>query len=230
MGDLMSYLTGFGLAAGAGTKAFIPVLALGAFHYTEYFELSERWAWIASPPVMALLAVMVIAEILVDASPELGEYSDTVAYMPKLAAGFIAFAAATGTVDESLTQLGTSGLLGAATATGVHWLRNKIRRPIRAYFEDLHEGVGKLSSFSEAGVATAVAGTGVMIPPLAVILIGVAGVTGFAIAIMLDRHRVSCVHPDCGRPIRPGALVCKHCGREQAATASVADEVPAPST
>jgi len=52
--NIVSYLTAFGLATGAGTKATIPVIALGLFHHTRYFELSPRWEWIASPPVPAV--------------------------------------------------------------------------------------------------------------------------------------------------------------------------------
>jgi len=146
MPSLMSLLTGFGLASGAGAKAFIPVLLLGGFHYTPYFELSERWLWIASPPVMVVLGVMVLVELWVDAHPDMGRWSDLAGYLPKLVAGFIAFSAATGSIDESLLQLGASGLFGAVTAGSVHWLRNQIRRPIRDYFEDIHEGVGKVAS------------------------------------------------------------------------------------
>jgi len=219
MSELMTYLTGFSLAAGAGAKACIPVLALGAFHYTPYFELSERFAWIASPPVMAVLTILVIAELVVDASPELGRYSDTVAYLPKLAAGFIAFAAATGSVDSSLTELAASGLLGGGTAAGMHWLRNRVRRPFRDYTEDLHEGAGKLASLGEAGVASAMAGTGLLVPPVALVLLMLLTGTALAVALALDRRRVACIHPDCGQPIRPGALVCRHCLREQSAAA-----------
>ncbi len=89
----MTYMAAFGLASGAGAKAFIPVLALGAAHYTPYFELSERFQWICNPAVMVILAVMVVLEIVVDAHPELGRWTDTVAYLPKMVAGFIAFAA-----------------------------------------------------------------------------------------------------------------------------------------
>jgi hypothetical protein len=232
MSPLMTYLTGFGLASGAGAKACIPVLALGAFHYTPYFELSDRWVWIASPPVMVVLAVMVIAEIVVDSDPDLGRFSDTVSYLPKLAAGFIAFAAATGNVDSSLLELSASGLLGAGTAGAVHWLRNLIRRPFRDIAEDVHEGVGKLASLGEAGVSTAAAGSAIVAPPLALVMMSGVLVGTACIGAVVQRRRVACVHPDCAQPIRPGALVCRHCGRDQrpapAEPAHALDPAPGP--
>ena len=171
MESLMTYMAAFGLAAGAGAKAFIPILALGAFSYTPYFELSQRFAWIADPVVMAVLAALVVAEIVVDAHPELGRFSDVVAYLPKMVAGFIAFAAVTGRLDQDLAQLGTSGVLGGGTAAGVHWLRNQVRRPFRDLAEDAHESVGKLASLGEAGASVTLAGTALMAPPLSILLL-----------------------------------------------------------
>ncbi len=221
MGSLMSYLTAFGLAGGAGAKAFIPVLALGAFHYTEYFELSERFVWVSSPPVMAVLAVLVIAEIIVDANPELGEFAETLEYLPKLAAGFIAFAAATGNVDDSMLKLSASGLLGGATAGAVHWLRNQIRRPFRAYLEDLHGAPGKLATAGEVG-ASATAAIGAMVQPiLALMLFAVIVIAALMMARAIDRRRVPCVH--CGAEIRPRAMVCQHCKRDQKEAEQEAD-------
>jgi len=216
MQPLMSYLTAFGLAGGVGAKAFIPVLALGAFHYTEYFELSDRWAWIASPPVMVALGVLVLAEIVVDANPDLGAYADVVGYLPKVAAGFIAFAAATGTVDQSLMELGASGLLGGATAGAVHFLRNRARQPLREHVEHLHGHFGTAASLGEAGVSAATAVSAVVAPVVALALLAAAVGCAFAVAHALDRRRVQCVH--CGEPIRPDARVCFHCKRDQAPT------------
>lgn len=213
MQPLMSYLTAFGLAGGVGAKAFIPVLALGAFHYTEYFELSQRWAWIANPAVMVALGVMVLVEIVVDANPDLGGYADVVGYLPKLAAGFVAFAAATGTVDQSLVELGTSGLLGGATAGTVHFLRNRARRPLREHVEHLHTNLGRAASLGEAGVSAAAAVSAVIAPLVALTVLLAAVGCAFAIAHTLDRRRVACVH--CGQPIRPDARVCFHCKRDQ---------------
>jgi hypothetical protein len=213
MTPLMTYLAGFGLAGGAGAKAFIPVLLLGAFHYTPYFELSARFQWIADPMVMAVLGLMVLLEIVVDAHPELGGYADTVSYLPKLVAGFILCAAMVGTIDDDLTALATSGVLGGGTAAGVHWLRNQVRRPLRIGVEDLHEGVGKLASVSEAGASAAVAGTALVAPPLALLLLASMAAMALVLARAAAGRRSPCVH--CGEPIRPGAMVCIHCGGDQ---------------
>jgi hypothetical protein len=213
MESLMTYMAAFGISAGAGAKAFIPILALGAFSYTSYFELSQRFLWIADPVVMAVLAVLVIAEIAVDAHPELGRFSDVVAYLPKVAAGFLAFAAVTGRLDSDLVQLGTSGVLGGGTAAAVHWLRNQVRKPFRDLAEDAHEGAGKLASVGEAGASATLAGTAIVAPPLsALAMVGFVTVAVVG-ARAADHRRVPCSH--CGEPIRPGALVCRHCRLEQ---------------
>jgi hypothetical protein len=213
MPTIMSYVTGFGLAGGSGAKAFIPVLALGAFHHTEYFELSERFQWVASPPVLMVLAVLVIVEIVVDSNPDLAAFGDTAAYLPKIVAGFIAFAAATGEVDSSLLELGGSGMLGGGTAAGVHWVRNRIRRPIRDSAEVLYGGVGKTASLLEAGASAGVATTAMVAPLISLLLLGGVGVAALFVVRFIENRRVSCVH--CGEPIRPGALVCFHCKGEQ---------------
>lgn len=213
METLMTYMAAFGLATGAGAKAFIPILALGGFHYTPYFELSARFEWIADPLVMTVLGVLVVLEIVVDSHPDLGRFSDHVSYLPKIVAGFIGFAAVTGRLDDDLIRLGASGVLGAGTAAGVHWLRNKARLPFRDFAEDAHESAGKFASLSEAGASASLAGTALVAPPVSMLL-AVALVGGsVVVARRADGKRVPCVH--CGEPIRPGALVCIHCKNEQ---------------
>ncbi len=212
MSSLMSMLTAFGLAAGAGAKAFIPLLILGGFHYTPYFELSEKYRWIASPEVMIVLGVLVVLEVLVDSIPELGEYSDLVGYLPKVVAGFIAFAAATGSVDQDLSRLAVSGVLGGGTAAGVHWLRNRIRRPFREIAETLHGGAAKAASVGEAGVSTVVASSAIIAPPVAVAALGVFVLTGFGVSKLFGRRRAVC--PACGAQVYPDAVACPSCGTD----------------
>jgi hypothetical protein len=213
METLMTYMAAFGLATGAGAKAFIPILALGAFHYTPYFELTGRFAWIADPLVMGILGVLVVLEIVIDSHPDLGRFSDYVSYLPKIVAGFIGFAAITGQLDSDVAQLGASGVLGGGTAAGVHWLRNKVRQPFRDFAEDTHESAGKVASLSEAGASAALSGTAVVVPPLSMVLAFALVGGSVAVARKAEARRVPCAH--CGEPIRPGALVCVHCKREQ---------------
>lgn len=209
MESLMTYMAAFGLAAGAGAKAFIPILALGTFSYTPYFELSQRYSWIADPVVMVVLGILVIVEIAVDAHPDLGRFSDIASYLPKVVAGFLGFAAVTGTLDDSLVQLGASGILGGGTAAGVHWLRNQVRRPFRDLAEDAHEAAGKFASVGEAGASAALSGTALVAPPLsALVLVGFVAVSVVTMRA-IDGRRVRC--EQCGGDIRPGALVCPHC-------------------
>ncbi|MEN8163176.1 MAG: DUF4126 family protein [Acidobacteriota bacterium] len=212
MGSVMSIMSAFGLAGGAGAKAFVPLLLLGGFHYTPYFELGGRFAWIASPLVMVVLGVLVILEILVDSVPELGEYADTVAYLPKIVAGFIAFAAATGSIDENLTQLGVSGVLGGGTAAGVHWVRNQIRRPFREVAESLHDGAARAASIGEAGISTAVASSAILAPPVAIFALGGFALAGFGLSKKLSGRNAAC--PNCGASVFRDALACPSCGSE----------------
>jgi len=205
-------MSAFGLAGGAGAKAFIPLLLLGGFHYTPYFELGGRFAWIASPQVMLVLGVLVVLEILVDSVPELGEYSDVISYLPKIVAGFIAFAAATGSIDENLTQLGISGALGGGTAAGVHWVRNQIRRPFREVAETLHGGAARFASVGEAGVSTVVASSAIVAPPVAIFALGAFVLVGFGVSRKLGGRSVVC--PNCGGTMYRDALACPSCGSE----------------
>ena len=218
METLMTYMAAFGLATGAGAKAFIPILALGAFHHTPYFELTGRFMWIADPVVMGVLSVLVVLEIVVDSHPDLGRFSDFVSYLPKIVAGFIGFAAVTGQLDSGIAQLGASGVLGGGTAAGVHWLRNKVRQPFRDFAEDAHESAGKVASLSEAGASAALSGSAMIVPPLSMVLALVMVGGSAALARRAEGRRVACTQ--CGEPIRPGALVCVHCKREQQVVSS----------
>lgn len=212
MTTLMSYLAGFGLATGVGAKAFIPVLMLGGFHHTPYFELSPRWSWIADPVVMVILGVLVVAEILVDSIPELAEYSDAVSYLPKFVVGFIAFAAVTGSVDQELLELTGSGLLGSTTATGVHFVRTKVRRPWRDSFETVHASFGRAASVSEAGISATVSGASVVAPPVGLAMAAVGAVAAWGVWRFASGRGPGC--PECGGRVHRDALVCPHCRAE----------------
>jgi len=209
MDSILPYLTAFGLATGAGSKASIPVIALGLFHYTPYFELSPRWEWIASPPVLIILGVLLVIELYADSHPEFGEFVDSIGYLPSLVAGFIAFAATTGTVDESLLKLAASGLLGSGTAVVVRSIRNRMRAPLRESVEDLHDHAGALATAGEAGATAAISAASFMVPAAGAVAALLAVISAFSLGAILKGARVACPH--CGTMIDSRALVCAGC-------------------
>jgi len=168
--DLLTLTTGLGLAAGAGGRAMIVALALGGFHYTAYFTLGSNFEWLAAPPVMAVLGVLAAVELLADWYPSFGELNDLSAYAPKAVAGFIALAAATGRVDDSLLALLGSGVLGAGTAASVHWGRTRIRRTTRDLGALFDRGASAAETTAAAGLTGAAFLQPILVPFLLVAL------------------------------------------------------------
>lgn len=212
MESILPYLTAFGLSTGAGTKASIPVIALGLFHYTPWFDLSPRWEWIASPPVLIVLGVLLLIELYADSHPEFGEVVDSIGYLPAIVAGFIAFAAVTGTVDSSLLQLSASGLLGSGTAVVVHGIRNRMRAPIRESVEDLHDHAGAFATAGEAGAAAVISSASFIAPAAGAAAAVLAIISALALGGMVRGAKISCPH--CGTMIDRRALVCAGCKAE----------------
>jgi hypothetical protein len=212
MESILPYLTAFGLSTGAGSKASIPVIALGLFHYTPYFELSSKWEWIASPPVLIILSVLLIVELYADSHPEFGELVDSIGYLPAVVSGFIAFAAVTGTVDSSLLQLSASGLLGSGTAVVVRGIRNRMRAPLRESVEDLHDHAGALTTAGEAGAAAAISAASFVVPAAGAVAAALAILSALALGGILKGAKVPCPH--CKAMIDRRALVCAECRRE----------------
>ena len=209
MESILPYLTAFGLSTGAGTKASIPVIALGLFHYTPYFELSPRWEWIANPAVLIVLSGLLLLELYADSHPELGELVDTIGYLPSFVAGFIAFAAVTGKVDSSLLQLAGSGLLGSGTAVVVRTVRNRMRAPFRESVEDLHDHAGVFATAGEAGAATAISAASFVVPAAGAVAALLAVISALALGGIARGAKVACPH--CGAMIDRRALVCAGC-------------------
>lgn len=211
--QLLQYVTGFGLATQAGGKACIPVFLLGAFHHTGRFTLSDSFAWIADPVVMVILGVLILVEMFLDAHPDLGEYMDFLSYLPATVAGFICLASATGGVDSNITALGASGILGGVTGSASHYLRNKVRSPIRDTWEDVDDTVGKGVTIGETAT-TATLGVSFIIRPLFAVGILVAvALCAWLILRKVNSRSTPCRH--CGQPMRTHACVCPHCKMDQ---------------
>ncbi|MBB2993485.1 hypothetical protein FHR72_004995 [Mycolicibacterium iranicum] len=68
----MELLTGFGLATAAGLNAYIPLLALGLLaRFTDLVSLPAGWVWLENGWVMAIVAALLLIEVVADKVPAL---------------------------------------------------------------------------------------------------------------------------------------------------------------
>ena len=167
--DILSYMTAFGLATGAGGRASMVLFALGLFHHTEYFTLSEQFLWVGTIPVLFVLGVLTVVEILADMHPEISELNDVAQYLPALLAGFVAFASVTGDVDSSLLHLVASGVLGGVTATTTRYVRNQVSDVTR--LADPTDTSRPFTSMAETGLVAGLMATSFFIPILVAIFL-----------------------------------------------------------
>src|SRR5262245_63301510 len=123
MSSLAQVLTGTGLAAACGHRAFVPPLLLGLAHrlaaataasgQQPFFALSPQFAWLADPIVLAILAVLALVEFLAEKNPDAPEIVNLALKLPKAVSGFLCAAAAAGSVSDNLALLSASGVLGS---------------------------------------------------------------------------------------------------------------------
>ncbi|MDH6197566.1 hypothetical protein M2272_004221 [Mycobacterium frederiksbergense] len=132
----MELLTGFGLATAAGLNAYIPLLALGLLaRFTDLVSLPAGWAWLENGWVMAIVAVLLIVEVIADKIPALDTVNDTVQTFVRPTAGGIVFGSGTAAQTAAVTDPGAfahSGqwipvVIGAVTALVVSLTKSAVR-------------------------------------------------------------------------------------------------------
>lgn len=129
-------LAALGLSSSAGLRAYLPLLALGiGSHVTApngqpYLQLQPDLATLGSPPVLALLGVLVVVEFLVDKVPVVDHVSDLVHTVVRPIAGALALAGIQNPISDH-SQL-AAALVGGALALGVHGLKAGTRAGVTA--------------------------------------------------------------------------------------------------
>src|ERR1044071_5804357 len=132
----MELLTGFGLATAAGLNAYIPLLALGLLsRYTDLVTLPHGWAWLEDGWVVAIVAVLLVVEIVADKIPALDSANDIVQTFVRPTAGGIVFGSGTAAQTSAVTDPGAfaqSGqwvpvVIGVVTALAVSLTKSAVR-------------------------------------------------------------------------------------------------------
>jgi hypothetical protein len=103
----MELLTGLGLATASGLNAYIPLLALGLLsRFTDLISLPHGWAWLENGWVMAIVAALLVVEIVADKVPALDSVNDAIQTFVRPTSGGIVFGSGTAAQTAAVTDPG----------------------------------------------------------------------------------------------------------------------------
>jgi hypothetical protein len=129
-------MTGFGLATAAGLNAYIPLLAMGLLgRFTDLITLPHTWSWLENGWVIAIVAVLLLVEIVADKVPALDSVNDVVQTFVRPTAGGIVFGSGTAAQTAAVTDPGEFArtgqwvpiAIGVVTALVVHLTKTTVR-------------------------------------------------------------------------------------------------------
>jgi hypothetical protein len=178
-------LTGLGLATAAGLNAYIPLLALGLLsRFTHLITLPHGWAWLENGWVMAIVAVLLLVEIVADKIPALDSINDTIQTFVRPTAGGIVFGSGTAAQTPAVTDPGAfaqSGqwipiVVGVVVALVVSLTKSTVRPAANVATAGV---AAPVLSTIEDGVSIALVFLAILIPVL-VLVVFVLLVWGFA--------------------------------------------------
>ena len=135
---MLASLTGLGLSAAAGLNAYIPLLLVGVLaRFTDVITLPEPYRWIQSGWALAIVSVLLLAELVLDKVAVVDHVNDAIQTLVRPTVGGVIFAATTAAeqADSStwMQQHPWVGiLLGVAVAGIVHATKATARPLVNA--------------------------------------------------------------------------------------------------
>ena len=121
----LSAATGLALAAAAGFRAFVPLLAAGLAIHFGYVEPARGFDWLGEPVVLVALSVATVAEIAAYYLPGVDHALDLLGAPVAVVAGILAAAGVMVGLPDWLRWLTAIGA-GGAVATAGHAPRRAV--------------------------------------------------------------------------------------------------------
>lgn len=126
----MEILTGLGLAIPAGLNAYIPLLTVAVAQGLGWIHLSEPYALLGEWWSIALVAVLLLVEVVADKIPAVDHINDVLQTLVRPAAGGLLFAAAT--AGDGYVHPVVWVVAGVLVAGGVHAAKATARPVVNA--------------------------------------------------------------------------------------------------
>jgi hypothetical protein len=185
---MLEVLTATGLATAAGLNAGLPLLVLGAAaRWTPFVELPVGWTWLTQGWVLAVLAVLVVLDVVADKVPGLDHLNDLAQTVVRPTSGGLAFGAGVGAVTPAVADpdaLAGAGiwvpvLVGVLLALATHLAKALVRPVVNA--ATLGIGAPVVSAVEDA-TSLSLALAALVLPVLVVLLLAVPVVVGVRLA------------------------------------------------
>jgi hypothetical protein len=140
MGIVVQLMMAVSLAACAGLRAWLPMLATGILGRTGYITLSPSFLFLQRKETLIILGIATVLEILGDKIIVIDHFLDAVGTVVRPAAGAVVASAAFTHIDPT-TAMVLGLLVGAPTSLTVHAAKSMVRTKFTlAGF--LHGGLG----------------------------------------------------------------------------------------
>ncbi len=164
---LLSVAAGLGLAAAAGFRAFVPVLAAGVAIHFGWVEPARGFDWLGEPIVLAALGIATVTEVAAYYVPGIDHALDLIGAPVAVAAGIVAAAGVIVGLPEWLRWLpAIAG--GGAVATAGHALNAVGRAKTGAASAGLGNPV---YSTAELGGSLLLSGLAILLPFVALLAV-----------------------------------------------------------
>jgi hypothetical protein len=166
-------LTAFGLSSATGLNAYLPLLVAGILDRTGAVKLGEGFHGLSSWPILAVLAVLLIVDLVGDKVPAVDHIFHMVGMVIHPIAGALAFASTTGAVQHVNPTVAL--IIGAITGGSLHVARSSVRPVSTVATAGIATPFVSAAEDVSAGVLTALA----FLLPILVVLALVVVVYGF---------------------------------------------------
>ena len=194
---MLASLTGLGLSAAAGLNAYIPLLLVGVLaRFTDVLTLPEPYRWIQSGWALAVVSVLLIAEVVLDKVAVVDHVNDAIQTLVRPTVGGVIFAATTAAeqADNSTWMQDhpwVGVLLGVVVAGAVHATKATARPLVNA----TTVGTGTpVVSAAEDAASLGMSLIAVFLPVLVVVALLLLGWAAYSMWRRIRRRRRSAAY------------------------------------
>jgi hypothetical protein len=189
---MFAALTGLGLSTAAGLNAYIPLMVVGLLaHFTDAVRLPHSYEWLSNGWVLAIIAVLLAAEFVLDKVPVVDHINDIIQTAVRPASGGVVFSAtaAAAQLDNSVWMAehpAVGWLLGIVVALVVHLIKAGVRPVVNAGTAGV--GAPIVSTVEDAG-SLGMTLIAIFVPVLVVVALAVFAFVAWRLIRRVRRYR-----------------------------------------